>query len=337
MTFMRRPRAFISYRHQEGQDRIRADDYNAQHRTWVNNFAQALASWNIDVVWDERLQQLFKPHSAVDPSMIPFLAEVTTLCLQVTQTFMPILTRGYLERALATPGGAAYGTVTEEWRQGAVECVAGRAEIVTIVREWPIPDSPRLPAPIANDNAWDFRFVAAGRDEVEFLGDTLHGLWDVERPQFDMPFRDWISKYLHFCVNVFGLPWPGVELWDCNFDRPRIFITHQTGVLARNPPPPDAGSQRDLREDAAAMQYKVVSADPNLSSEDPDEKRELEQKAKDLMRLVMETHVARYRKPFDFSDPAPGGRGSRGLYFGPTLRSFSYLHPSDPARAELRD
>jgi hypothetical protein len=29
-----------------------AEGYNAQHRTWVNDFAQALASWNMDVVQD---------------------------------------------------------------------------------------------------------------------------------------------------------------------------------------------------------------------------------------------------------------------------------------------
>jgi hypothetical protein len=139
MTFMRTPRVFISYRHEEREGLFGAKRYNLKHRTWVNDFARALASWAVDVIWDDRLQLMFKPYSRVEPSKLPFLAEVSTLCLQVTQTFMPILTRGYLERATATEDSKRYGNVTEEWRPGTAECVTGRAEILTVVRAWPIP------------------------------------------------------------------------------------------------------------------------------------------------------------------------------------------------------
>src|SRR5207253_4032329 len=103
-----------------------------------------------------------------------------------------------------------------------------------IVREWPIPGCSQPPAPITSDGAWDFRFVAAEKDEAELLGDRLHGLWDVERPQADVPFVDWISRYLKFCVSAFGLPWPGIERWGCNFDRPRIFAEYSTELSGIN-------------------------------------------------------------------------------------------------------
>ncbi|MGA7326232.1 MAG: hypothetical protein WBX25_17545 [Rhodomicrobium sp.] len=335
MTFMRRPRVFISYRHEEQRGLFGAQRYNEQHRTWVNDFARALASWNVDVVWDERLQGLFKPHCS-DPAMLPFLAEVTTLCLQVTQTFMPIVTRGYVERAIAEPRSAGYGTVTEEWRHGVSECTMGRAGLIAIIREWPMPDYSEVPEPISQENAWDFRFVAATRSEVEFLCDSLHGLWEVERPLFDLPFSDWISKYLQFCVDAFGLAWPGIERWGCNFERPRIFLEHQASLKAANPVLADAGRQRDLREDAAAMQYKTVPFDPDRHTDNAHDP-ERDEKAKDMMQSIMRTHIDSFRKPFDFHLKSPGGRASSGLYFGPTLRSFSYLHPIDPARAELPD
>ena len=78
MTFMRRPRVFLSYRHEERKGFFGAR-YSRRHRAWVNAFAQALASWNVDVVWDDRLRNLFEPHTSVDAAELPFLAEVSTL------------------------------------------------------------------------------------------------------------------------------------------------------------------------------------------------------------------------------------------------------------------
>jgi hypothetical protein len=327
---------FVSYRHEERHGVHDAEGYNAQHRAWVNDFARALGSWNVDVVWDERLRQMFKPYSNVDPSKVPFLAELSTLCLQVAQTFMPILTRGYLERATATRGSMGYGTVTEEWRHGIAECAAGRSEIVTVVREWPIPDYSEVPAPVADGDAWDFRFVAAGRDEVELLADRLNGIWEVERPRFDLSFREWIEAYLRCCVDALDMPWPGIEHWDCNFDRARVFVEELAPIWLPPLNPDGVGSQRDLREASEALQIETIPANPSRLPPDPKSMRQMEEVARKEMRAVMQAVVDSRREPFDFREKTPGGRGSDGLYFGPTLRQFSYLHPLDPRLAELQ-
>lgn len=336
MTFMRRPRVFLSYRHEEKVSGLDAEHYNASHRAWVNDFAHGLASWNVDVVWDDRLRDLFRPHSPIDPGLLPFLAEVSTLCLQVAQTFMPIITRGYLERILASTGTSGYGTVTEEWSRGIAEYVAGRAELVVIVREWPIDGYSTVPAPIESKNSWDFRFVSATSDEVEFMGDSLHGLWNIERPPVDLPFKDLISKYLKFCVQLFDLPWPGIERWDCDFRRPRLFLDHFSALLKRADG--DVGSNRDLKENYEVWgpyMSKWPEGIEQPAPESPDDEKKAEDEAKKMVRSIMEAHINRYRKPFDFKDERPGGRASHGLYFGPTRLEFSYLHPLDPRRQEL--
>ncbi len=354
--FMRRPRLFISYRHQEQHDRYAAEHYSERHRTWVNDFAQGLVSWNVDVIWDGRLQQMLKPYTIVDPSEVAFLAELSTLCLQVTQTFMPIITRGYLERATATRGSMEYGTVTEEWSHGIAERAANRTEIVTIVREWPIPGYPEVPAPIADSDGWDFRFVAANRDEVEFLGDRLHGVWEIERPRFDLPFQDWIAAYLRFCILALNMPWPGIEHWDCNFARPRVFLEELAPLWVPQSGPKDVGSQRDVNEwshewfphsQAVPMDINDPRVDPEIKQQilnmskdplpDPELMRQNEEIMKKEIGAAMRKIIGRRHQPFNFGERAPGGRASDGLYFGPTLRSFSYLHPADPRLAELQD
>lgn len=326
MTFMRRPRVFLSYRHEE-RSGFFARRYNTRHRAWIHDFAHALAAWNVDVIWDDRLRDLFRPHTTTDPATLPFLAEVSTLCLQSAQAFMPIVTRGYLERIADDSG---HGTVTEEWKHGVAECAAGRAELVTIVREWPIEGVDAPSAPIASHNSWDFRFVAPNKDEVELLGDALHGVWHVERPAFDQSFAALISAYLKFCVSAFKLPWPGVERWGCVFERPRIFLEHQARIAALNPPAPAAGSQRDMDEFLRAFGDRIPHATPDTPLPPPGdaaEEKHAEEQAKALARSVFAAHIERHRKPFAFDEKAPGGRASKGLYFGPTRPGFSYLHP----------
>ncbi len=332
MTFMRRPRAFLSYRHEELRGDSGAEQYNALHRTWVNDFAHALESWNVDVIWDDRLREWFRPLSPTDPSKVAFLAETSLLCLQVAQIFMPILTRGYMERVQGAGSGIGYGTVTEEWQQGVAECGADRAEMVTIVREWPIHGISSPPHPIAPLNAWDFRFVAANRDELEILCEGLHGVWVVERPQFDISFRDWISRYLKFCVSAFDLPWPGVEGWGCNFDRPRIFLEYSSNMARIAPINPNtkSGSDRDMEEFDKVYGSgtpKVQTRVAQLDSLNAVEELKVDEAAKMLVRRVSVAHINEHRKPFAFNERTPGGRASEGLYFGPTQRGFSYLHP----------
>lgn len=332
MTFMRRPRVFISYRHEERRGWLGARRYAERHRAWVGAFVEALGSWNVDVVWDERLRKMFASHTRSDPSLIPFMAELSTLCLQVTQTFMPILTRGYIERIEGASGGAGYGTVSEEWRNGIEAHAAGRAEVIAIVREWPIPGCTRPPAPIVPDKAWDYRFVEPTGNEAELLGDVLQGLWSVERPQFDMAFGDWIRLYTEHCVKELRLPWPDLEHWGCDFDRPRRFIQRMEEQAADRAADPEAGSHRDMaeafpRHGIPTVRVEKRAVDPG--NDDPAWAQQTDE-AIEMVRSVMTAHAKEFGRPFDFSQRAPGRRASRGLYFGRTLPGFSFLHPKDP-------
>ncbi|HEV7691371.1 MAG TPA: toll/interleukin-1 receptor domain-containing protein, partial [Hyphomonadaceae bacterium] len=245
MTFYRRPRVFLSYRHQERPPGLFGDGHNRKHREWIDRFAHALAAWNVDVIWDDRLRSLFRPHTSVDPEKLEFLAEASTLCLQSAQAFLPVLTAGYAERVAG--GAKSKGIVTEEWQRALAEQAAGRVEITPIVREWPIPGLKTPPAAMHPDRSWDFRFVEPDKDEVELLADSFHLAWDIERPSIDMSFKDLISTYLKFCVTEYRLPWPGVETWGCNLDRPRIWIDlmhnmQKAGALK------SAGADRDSME-----------------------------------------------------------------------------------------
>lgn len=323
MTFMRRPRAFISYRHVEPHGWFGRDRYTAKHRTWVREFAHALGAWNIDVIWDDRLRELFRPHTSQDPSLVPFVAEASTLCQLAAQTFLPVLTSGYVERIASVDGGPGYGTVSEEWRLGIAQLAARQCEVIAVVREWPIPDCTSPPPPIADDNAWDFRFVAPAPDEVELLADHMQGLWDVERPLADMPFAQLISTYLKFCTSELRLPWPGMEQWGCDFERPRHFLN--AFKHARHPGEASSGSQRDLDETVRARGIRKVRAtDHDSAPGEPAANPGEHENAMDLVRSVMTAHQARHRKPFSFTERAPGGRASKGLYFGPTISGFSH-------------
>jgi hypothetical protein len=325
MTFMRRPRVFLSYRHEERRGLLSAH-YNARHRDWVQHFAHALGEWGVDVVWDERLRELFRPLLKSDPARLSFLAEVSTLCLQVAQVFMPVVTCGYLERIAAHDG-----TVSEEWRNGMEACGERRAELVAIVREWPIPGVAVPPALIASDNGWDFRFVAPTGDEVELLGDALQGVWSVDRPAFDQSFSTLIRSYVDFCVSACALSTTPIERWGCDFERPRAFVR----FMNARPEALDPGRQRDIDEFLAAFGDRIpraTSDTPLPPPIDPTDELRLEDEAKALMRKLMASHLETHRKSFPFEDNAPGSRASKGLYFGPTLPGFSYLHPQDPRR-----
>ena len=72
-----RPRAFISYRHIEHETGAAQDTLNAAHRQWVETFAADLRKWQVDAVFDGHLREIFRPYTAQDPFMVPFLAEVS--------------------------------------------------------------------------------------------------------------------------------------------------------------------------------------------------------------------------------------------------------------------
>ncbi|MCC7422394.1 MAG: hypothetical protein IT428_19110 [Planctomycetaceae bacterium] len=230
MTFYRRPRVFISYRHQERVGRPEDDAYNEAHQIWVRRFARDLAAWNVDVLYDVRLRDLFRPWVATDPAMVSYLAEVSLLCASVAHAFMPIITEGYLRRLClpgAPEGWSEPGTVTQEWRLGEASVEAGLMELVLILREFRIEGLQNLHPLLTPDRAWDFRDrVAANHaDLVELLGERLHLGWNVERPTVDLPFAEWISMYVNWCrAEEPGCQSAEIESWGCDFGRLSRFL-----------------------------------------------------------------------------------------------------------------
>ena len=111
MTFYRRPRVFISYRHQY-YDQEPHTDHDGAHRAWVARFAEDLAAWNVDVITDVQLRRLFAPYVA-HPETAPFLAEVSTLCLYVAHIFVPVITWSYVKR-INIPEGILGNDFTQE-------------------------------------------------------------------------------------------------------------------------------------------------------------------------------------------------------------------------------
>lgn len=325
MTSYRRPRVFLSYRHQE-RTGLFASGENQKHVAWVEAFAHALGSWNVDVIWDGRMRDLFRPHTKADPMEIPFMAEVSTLCLMSAQAFMPIVTRGYLERV--SENGIP-GVVTQEWQRAVEVTQSGKLEILGIVREWPTPGYAAPPAVLTNGNSWDFRFVDATRDEVELLGDKVHLVWEVNRPPVDMPFAKLISTYLKFCVEHFGLHWPGIERWGCDFARPGVFLDIWARLHPFDPVAARREAQREMSAQLTALGVPTVHVDPaTYTPPTPEElarEAELEAKAEALARSAASAHLARVFKPFDYANSSPRGRASKGLYFGKTVKGFSYL------------
>lgn len=245
MTFYRRPRVFISYRHQERVGGPEDDAYNEAHQLWVRRFARDLAAWNVDVLYDVRLRDLFRPYVATDPAFVSYLAEVSLLCAGVAHVFMPIITEGYLKRLClpgAPEGWSEAGTVTQEWRLGEASVDAGLMELVLVLREYRIEGLQNLHPLLTSDRAWDFRDRVAAHyvDLVELLGERLHLGWNVERPTVDLPFAEWISMYVNWCRdNESGCQSAAIESWDCDFERLGRFLA-EVSTLQQNGEMPDA-------------------------------------------------------------------------------------------------
>ncbi len=364
MTAFRRPKAFISYRHQERRGDETAEAYNRQHRDWVLRFAEALASWNVDVIHDGRLRKIFRPLTGGDPSEVPFVGEVSILCMQVSQAFLPIITRGYLERicGLETGSQRAHGTVTEEWDMAVALHAEHRIELAPIIREWPVSELTTPPSPIRGENSWDFRFVEAEHDEVELLGDRLQLGYDVERPPVDLLFVDWIKLYVkwvmllrqvdpkeqaffepHLLKAILQGPevppqWPHVDDWGCDFSRPKRFLAHcvqlrDLGVLA------ETGPQRDLDEEMrnlAALGVRQVQVSGPRPPVDQVKEARLQAEAAQVwtnLQGAARTHVKAHQRTLAFAGPHPP-EARAGLYFGPTKPDFSHRHPAEIAQMQ---
>ncbi len=359
MMQFRRPKAFISYRHAERYGDDAAEEYNWKHRDWVIRFAEALASWNVDVIYDGRLRKMLSPLTAKDPNEVPFVGEVSLLCMHVSQSFLPIITRGYLERVTGLGEGTklVYGTVTEEWSMAIEQHSAARIEFAPIIRQWPIGNLEVPPAPITEENSWDFRYVDAERDEVELLGDKMHIGYDIERPPIDLQFADWIKLYLrwsmllqeldsrgqielgpHLLKVILETPddppqWPRIDSWGSDFDRPKRFLSYckefrEQGILQ------ESGPERDLEE--LHRRHREMGGQVEYTSEptprlEPETEEKLNQRITDLrshMQQVARSHVGTFRSPVRFSAQHPP-EGFRDLYFGPTNLEFSHRHPLD--------
>lgn len=355
----RRPKAFISYRHAERHGDEAAEEYNRKHRDWVLRFADALASWDVDVIHDGRLRKMLRPLTVKDPNEVPFVGEVSLLCMHVSQAFLPIITQGYLERVSGLGEGSkpVYGTVTEEWAMAIELYSAGRIEFAPIIRQWPIGMLDAPPAPVTEDNSWDFRLVDAERDEVELLGDKMQIGYDVERPPVDLLFVDWIKLYLkwsmllqeldpsaqlelgpHLLKAIVETPddppqWPQIDKWGSDFERPKRFLSYcatlrDEGILR------ETGPERDLKElhrKHAEMGGQVENVSEPAPPLDPEAETRSNEQISDLqahMQQIARTHIETYRPSIRFAGPHPPEVCQR-LYFGATNLDYSHRHPID--------
>ena len=237
MTFYRRPRAFISYRHQYYAEGLHAE-HDAAHQAWVAKFSDDLAAWNVDVITDVRLRQLFAP--LVDrPALAPFLAEVSTLCLFVAHIFVPIITWSYVKRInvvgdVLGEDFAQEGTVTREWNNASHLIEAGNLQLMLVQRQW----APALADlhPLLNaELRFDLRDRGIPYDEkIEILAEHMHMDARVVRPHVDLPFSEWISMYVRWCsehdTDCRDRP---IAEWHCDFDRAHRFLAHTDDMRIR--------------------------------------------------------------------------------------------------------
>src|SRR5215467_16399779 len=98
MTYFRRPRAFVSYRHQERKNQQGADEFNRMHREWVLQFAEDLRHQGVDVVNDVRVRRLVNPLFNGNAEKSPLMADIMVAALYVCHAFIPVITPGYLDR-----------------------------------------------------------------------------------------------------------------------------------------------------------------------------------------------------------------------------------------------
>jgi len=242
VTFYRRPRVFISYRHEYARGTPDAAEANQSHRDWVRRFAGDLARWNIDVIFDGRLQNLFQPHVKADPEVVPFLAEVSVLCIHVAHVFITITTPAYLESICVLPDEKGIkkgrGTAFREWQIGIEHIQNGQCELLSIVRGGLPRGSEFVHFLFDRRIAWDFGQRVSYDDQVELLCDRLHLGWQVERPIIDLPFVEWISAYVTWCQD--DDPHRStieIDTWESDFQRPNRFLEHIEALRARGAMP----------------------------------------------------------------------------------------------------
>jgi hypothetical protein len=200
MTYTRRPRAFVSYRHAERTQGPDAEDFNRRHRDWVRKFAADLRGQGVDVVDDVRIRRLVDPLFNGKAETAPFVADITVAALYVCHAFIPVITPGYLERL----GYGDYkpqksfedGYVFEEFNGACALAQAGQQELVPVLREGALEEIERLPLNFNRRTMFDLRAESSYEDDLERLAERLHLGFHVEKPPVDKELRDWLQEFI---------------------------------------------------------------------------------------------------------------------------------------------
>jgi|LauGreSBDMM110SN_4_FD.fasta_scaffold31838_2 hypothetical protein len=230
-----RPRAFISYRHAEHENVPDAARLNADHRLWVEQFCRELTQHGVDAIYDAQLREFFRPHTARDPQLVPFLAEVSTISCLVCHAFIPILTPSYIGRLgfadYQRQDSATQSFVFEEWQTGCFYANAGVMQFVPIVRAGDHELMAALPQlGVGPENGFDMRDPAHFQAQVGFIAERIMRAWDGGPALITLSLEEWVSRYIDWCRgNYPGCADQKVDDWQVDLLRPRLFIEAALG------------------------------------------------------------------------------------------------------------
>ena len=93
-------------------------------------------------------------------------------------------------------------------------------------------------------------------DKIEILAEHMHMDVRVDRPYVDLPFSEWISMYVRWCLkNDPECRSRPIADWGCNFGRANQFFEHADGLRFRRELPSAAeGSGRHDIDQLSAPQ-----------------------------------------------------------------------------------
>lgn len=197
---MRRPRVFLSYRHQESAD---DPEVNRAHRAWVHQLAADLEAAGVDVLWDEHVRACLAPYCAIDPNEAPVCQEISRSLTRICDAFAPIVTPAYLERIGVSDGmrttSFAYGAVLDEWQGAAWLARHGALTVLPIIRSGQAQELNLAPiAPFFQGPFLDFRGAARSVYEARLgqLVERLRQLDPAGNPYPAIALQDWCDAYV---------------------------------------------------------------------------------------------------------------------------------------------
>lgn len=200
MADTQHPRVFISYRHVEATGTAGADDFNARHIAWVEQFARDLGTLGVEPVLDARLRLLFGGMFDTDPKTQPAIANMALASIGVCHAFLPIVTPGWVERIgyanFEAQGSWQDGYVLDEWQQAAAMAGAGQIEILPVFRHGGLENALNLPLVRKAGIVFAFEDDAPYEQNIGLLAEYLHNKRAVKRPAIDMSLRDWMLEFL---------------------------------------------------------------------------------------------------------------------------------------------